>query len=322
MRRRRASSRSSRASEALQVFKKQFGLLRKRLLSDPKSLRQVFIDDGTHAIVWEFQQDQLGADFTKTLWNLLLRDDDMSLILQRFIWALPLKFKRKFIAALDAHLSDRYPMFKGLSKGWPAESFIPPYVRPADERAHDFDLVTMGYLGYRTLGYSPREVDLLVWLEVLRDKQCDDRPCEVGVLLQGRKPPKGGCPVKIHIPEMLDLLGTGRFKEALKLIEELQSAAQRHRPRLPAGAAVPGRVHHQRPADRDRPARMVPARARAAERQGERQRPGRPVEGLRHPVAEGREAADRGGRLRSRRPDQRLSAVDGRLPGHRVRGVP
>ncbi len=206
-------------SEALQVFKKQLSLLRKRLLNDPKSLRQVFIDDGTHAIIWEFKQNQLGADFTKTLWNLLLRDDDMSTILQRFIWALPLKFKRRFIAAIDAHLSDRYPMFKGLSKGWPAESYIPPYVRPADERARDFDLVTMGYLGYRTLGYSPREVDLLVWLEVMRDKQCEDKPCEVGVLVQGKKQPKGGCPVKIHIPEMMDLLGTGRFKEALKLIE-------------------------------------------------------------------------------------------------------
>ena len=204
-------------SEALQVFRKQLLLLRKRLLNDPKSLRQVFIDDGTRAIVWEFQQGELGAAFTGTLWELLLRGDDMSLILQRFIWALPLKFKRKFIAALDAHLSDRYPMFKGLSKGWPAENYIPPYVRPAEERAHDFDLVTMGYLGYRTLGYSPREVDLLVWLEALRDKQCEDRPCEVGVLLHGKR--KGGCPVKIHIPEMLDLLGTGRFKEALKLIE-------------------------------------------------------------------------------------------------------
>ena len=68
-------------------------------------------------------------------------------------------------------------------------------------------------------GYSAREVDLFVWLEVLRDKQCDDRPCEIGVLLAGRAEPKGGCPVKIHIPEMLDLLGTGRFREALELIE-------------------------------------------------------------------------------------------------------
>jgi glutamate synthase (NADPH) small chain len=204
-------------TEAFEVFQKQLGLLRKRLLNDPKSFRQTFIADGTAAIVWEFKQVELGAQFVKTLWNLLLRDDDMSTILQRFIWAVPLKFKRKFINALDAHLSDRYPMFKGLSKGWPGENFIPPYVRPAEQRAKDFDLVTMGYMGYLTQGYNQREVDLLVWLEVLRDKQCDDRPCEVGVL-KG-KGTKGGCPVKIHIPEMLTLLGTGKFKDALKLIE-------------------------------------------------------------------------------------------------------
>jgi glutamate synthase (NADPH/NADH) small chain len=204
-------------SEAFDVFQKQLGLLRKRLLNSPQSLRQVFIDDGAQAIVWEFKQDQLGGEFTKTLWSLLLRDDDMSAILQRFIWDLPLKFKRKLIAAIDANLSDRYPMFKDLSKGWPAGSFIPPYIRPAEVRSKDFDLVNQGYLGYASLGYSAREVDLFVWLEVLRDKQCDDRPCELGVLL-GKKT-KGGCPVKIHIPEMLQLMGTGKFKEALELIE-------------------------------------------------------------------------------------------------------
>ncbi|MDE2183243.1 MAG: sulfide/dihydroorotate dehydrogenase-like FAD/NAD-binding protein [Alphaproteobacteria bacterium] len=205
-------------SEAFKVFQKQLTLLRKRLLNDPKSLRQVFIADGTQAIVWEFKQDKLGPNFVKTLWNLLLRDDDMSTILQRFVWAVPLKFKRKFIAGLDEHLSDRYPMFKGLSKGWPGENYIPPYIRPAEERKKDFDLVTMGYLGYLTQGYSQREVDLFVWLEVLRDKQCDDRPCEQGVCdAKGRK--KGGCPVVIHIPEMLNLMGSGKYKEAMKLIQ-------------------------------------------------------------------------------------------------------
>jgi len=211
-------------SEAFDVFQKQLGLLRKRLLNSPQSLRQVFIDDGAQAIVWEFKQDQLGGEFTKTLWSLLLRDDDMSAILQRFIWDLPLKFKRKFIAAIDAHLSDRYPMFKDLSKGWPAASFIPPYIRPPEVRSKDFDLVNQGYLGYASLGYSAREVELFVWLEVLRDKQCDDRPCELGVLL-GKKT-KGGCPVKIHIPEMLQLMGTGKFKEALELIDKIESEAR------------------------------------------------------------------------------------------------
>ncbi len=178
----------------------------------------MFIDDGMQAIVWEFKQDALGRDFTKTLWSLLLRDDDMSAILLRFIWNVPLKFKRKFIAAIDAHLSDRYPMFKGLSQGWPGQNGIPPYIRSPEERARDFELVNQGYLGYMNLGYSAREVDLFVWLETLRDKQCEDRACELGVPRPGREP-KGGCPVKIHIPEMLHLLGTGKFREALELIE-------------------------------------------------------------------------------------------------------
>jgi glutamate synthase (NADPH/NADH) small chain len=201
------------------VFQKQLALLRRHLLSDPRSLRSVFVADGVQAIAWEFQQPELGATFTKTLWSLLLRNDDMSTVLLRFLWFMPLKFKRRFVAAIDAHLSDRYPMFKGLSQGWPGETCIPPYIRPPEQRAHDFELVNQGYLGYMNLGYTAREVELFVWLEVLRDKQCQDRPCEIGVLLQNRKEPKGGCPVKIHIPEMLDLLGQGRFRQALELIE-------------------------------------------------------------------------------------------------------
>jgi glutamate synthase (NADPH/NADH) small chain len=206
-------------TDEVELFQKQLALLRRRLLAEPTAFRQMFIADGMKAIAWEFQQEELGAGFTETLWNLLLPGDDMSTLLLRFVWAIPLKFKRKFIRALDQHLSDRYPMFRGLSEGWPGQNGIPPYIRPAEERAGDFELVNQGYLGYMTQGYSAREVDLLVWLEVLRDKQCDDRPCELGVLLAGRKQAKGGCPVKIHIPEMLDLMGNGKFREALELIE-------------------------------------------------------------------------------------------------------
>jgi glutamate synthase (NADPH/NADH) small chain len=202
-----------------EIFQKQLALLRKHLLSDPRSLRSVFVADGVQAIAWEFQQEELGATFTKTLWQLLVRNDAMSTILLRFIWFMPLKFKRRFVKAIDTHLSERYPMFKGLSEGWPGETCIPPYIRPPEQRSHDFELVNQGYLGYMNLGYSAREVELFVWLEVLRDKQCQDRPCEIGVLLKNKKEPKGGCPVKIHIPEMLDLLGQGRFRQALELIE-------------------------------------------------------------------------------------------------------
>lgn len=202
-----------------EVLQRQLSLLRKRLMSDPKSLRGVFVADGVQAIAWEFQQQQLSAPFTQTLWNLLLRDDAMGRLLLRFLWFMPLKFKRRFIKALDVHLGERYPMFRGLSEGWPGETCIPPYIRPPEQRTHDFELVNQGYLGYMNLGYSAREVELFVWLEVLRDKQCQDRPCEIGVALEGQREPKGGCPVKIHIPEMLDLLGRGKFRDALELIE-------------------------------------------------------------------------------------------------------
>jgi glutamate synthase (NADPH/NADH) small chain len=206
-------------SDDLKLFQTQLALLRRRLLAEPDAFRQMFISDGMQAIAWEFQQQDLGARFTRTFWDLLVRGDDMSTVLLRFVWAIPLKFKRKFIRAIDLHLSDTYPMFKGLSKGWPGLNSIPPYMRPADERARDFGLVNQGYLGYLGLGYSAREVDLFVWLEVLRDQQCKDKPCEIGVVLKGRTDTKGGCPVKIHIPEMLDLLGNGKFREALELIE-------------------------------------------------------------------------------------------------------
>jgi len=207
-------------TEEVGVLQKQVELLRKRLLQDPRSFQQVFITEGTNAIAWEFQQDELGAAFTRSFWDALVRGDGMSTLLMRFIWNVPLRLKRKFIRALDRHLSDRYPMFKGLSEGWPAANGISPYIRPPLERAADFDLVNQGYLGYIGLGYSFREVELLVWLEVLRDKQCDDRPCQVGASFADHAEAQGGCPVQIHIPEILQLMGEGKFKQALVLIKE------------------------------------------------------------------------------------------------------
>ncbi len=164
------------ASDSLQFFEKQLDRLNKRLLKDPKSLRQMFIDDGARAVVWEFRQGELGAEFTKTLWQLLLRDDDMSTILQRFISDAPLESKRKFIAALDAHLSNRYPMFKGLAKDWPAGNRIQPAARPAEERKPGVDQVPTDQVDYGALGYSTREVGLFDWLEELRDRQHKDPP--------------------------------------------------------------------------------------------------------------------------------------------------
>jgi glutamate synthase (NADPH/NADH) small chain len=204
---------------AVESYHHRLALLQRRLRHDPASFREVFVADGMNAVAWEFRQDDLAPDFTRTLWAMLLRDDDASAVLMRFVWNLPLGGKRKLVRALDAHLRDRYPMFAGLSQDWPAGNAIPPYTRGAEERAHDFDLVNQGFLGYLSQGYTQREVDLLVWLEALRDKQCADKPCELGMYLAGHRQPVGGCPVKIHIPEMMQLLGEGRFREAMELIE-------------------------------------------------------------------------------------------------------
>ncbi|CCH75250.1 Sulfide dehydrogenase (Flavoprotein) subunit SudB / sulfide dehydrogenase (Flavoprotein) subunit SudA [Nostocoides australiense Ben110] len=206
-------------SDAVESYNRQIELLKRRLIAEPATFRQMFIDDGMNAVMWEFSQDELGADFVKELWKVLLREDDASRVIMRFLWAQPLKGKRKFVRALDAHLSDSYPMFKGLSVDWPAGNSIPPHIREPEDRSHDFGLVNEGYLGYMNVGYSRAEVDLFVWLEALRDKQCEEKPCEVGVHIAGKPDLKGGCPVKIHIPKVLELVGTGKFHEAMELIE-------------------------------------------------------------------------------------------------------
>ncbi len=201
------------------LVEEQVELLRRRLEADPTAFRETFIEDGMNAVTWEFSQKELGADFTRALWDVLRRGDDASRVIMRFLWGVPLSRKRKFIRAIDTHLSDRYPMFAGLSDGWPAGNSIPPHIREPEQREKDFGLVNEGYLGYLNVGYDRGEVDLIVWLEALRDKQCEEKHCEVGIMIAGRSEPQGGCPVKIHIPQVLELVGTGKFHEALELIE-------------------------------------------------------------------------------------------------------
>ena len=202
-----------------QEFNNQLGLLERRLVADPRAFRELFTADGMEAVAWEFRQPALGAKFTRQLWEVLSRDDDASRLLMRFLWQLPVGKKRMFIRALDEHLSGRYPMFAGLSENWPAGNAIGPYIRKPSERWEDFELVNKGFLGYMDLGYTRRDVELFVWLEALRDKQCAEAPCELGVLLAGHIEPQGGCPVQIHIPKMFELIGTGHFREALEMLE-------------------------------------------------------------------------------------------------------
>jgi len=209
------------SSRVVTAHRAQLDVLQRHLLADPRVFRDMFIADGMQAVAAEFRQPELSSSFVATLWQMLLRDDDASRVLMRFVWNVPLGQKRKFIRGIDAHLSGRYPMFAGISVGWPAENSIPPYVRPAAERTDDFELVNTGYLGYLQIGYTAREVDLFVWLEAIRDKQCTDSPCELGQLIKGHREPKGGCPVQIHIPTVLQLVGNGRFREAMELIESV-----------------------------------------------------------------------------------------------------
>ncbi len=200
-------------------FTNQLGLLERRLTADPRAFRDLFTADGMEAVAWEFRQPDLGHDFIWQLWDVLSRDDDASRVMMRFLWKMPLGKKRMFMRALDAHLSEKYPMFAGLSQNWPAGNAIEPYIRGAEERSEDFELVNKGFLGYMDLGYTRRDVELFVWLEALRDKQCAEAPCELGVLIPGHVEPQGGCPVQIHIPTMFQLIGEGRFREALEMLE-------------------------------------------------------------------------------------------------------
>ncbi|AJR09170.1 sulfide/dihydroorotate dehydrogenase-like FAD/NAD-binding protein [Photobacterium gaetbulicola] len=207
------------------VSQAQRELMLKRMEQNPQRFQQMVIEESMQLIRETLKQGKLSAEFTDKLWQLLLADNELSVALQRYLWRIPLKQKRAFVQALDTHMSERYPMFKGLSVGWPGSNNIPPYVRPAEERRKDFDLVSQGYLGYMGLGYSLREVELFVWLEVIRDKQCEDRPCEIGVPKCDRdgnpaEENDGGCPVKIHIPQVLNLMGEGRFRDAFELIRD------------------------------------------------------------------------------------------------------
>ncbi len=200
-------------------YTNQLGLLERRLTADPRAFRNLFTADGMEAVAWEFRQPELGHDFIWQVWDVLSRDDDASRVMMRFLWKLPLGKKRMFVRALDAHLSGKYPMFAGLSQNWPAGNAIEPYIRDADARSEDFELVNKGFLGYMDLGFTRRDVELIVWLEALRDKQCAEAPCELGVLIAGHVEPQGGCPVQIHIPTMFELIGEGRFREALEMLE-------------------------------------------------------------------------------------------------------
>ncbi|MCL1838759.1 MAG: sulfide/dihydroorotate dehydrogenase-like FAD/NAD-binding protein, partial [Propionibacteriaceae bacterium] len=204
------------------AFHSKLQVLERALKTDPRQFRNTFITEGMEVVTQRFRgREPLDAEFITGLWEVLLRGDDSSVVLMRFLWGLPVARKRLFIQALDEHLSQRYPIFKGFSDGWPMNAAIPPHIRKPEDRNQDFDLVNTGYLGYMDVGYTLREVELLVWIESIRDKQCKDSPCELGKLLaKDSEERTGGCPVQVHIPVMFDLIASGKFDEALLMLEE------------------------------------------------------------------------------------------------------
>ena len=201
----------------------QLALLARRLEQDPRAFRDLFIADGIASLATTFATAKdLDAELVHRMWDILLAGGDAASVLMRFIWHLPLTRQRLWMRGVDAHLSDRYPMFAGLSNAWPASSGMGPYIRTPEARSRDFELVNKGFLGYMDLGYTLREVELFVWLEALRDKQCADSPCELGKLLMGttHQERTGGCPVQVHITTMFELLGLGKFDAALAMLDD------------------------------------------------------------------------------------------------------
>jgi glutamate synthase (NADPH/NADH) small chain len=197
----------------------ELALIARRLEENPRAFRDMFIADGVSTVASEFSQE-LNAEFVTKLWEILLDGGDAASALMRFLWHLPVAKQRVWLRGVDTHLSERYPMFKGLSDSWPAQNGMGPYIRTPESRSNDFELVNQGYMGYMSIGYTLREVELFVWLESLRDKQCSEKPCEIGKLIEGHKERKGGCPVQIHIPTMFELIGLGKFDEALAMLED------------------------------------------------------------------------------------------------------
>src|SRR5680860_885148 len=84
------AQRSLEASVGVETFKQQLDLLKRRLVEDPASFREMFIEDGIAAAGWEFQQPELSDEFVEALWGILTSDGDASTVFMRFVWGLPM----------------------------------------------------------------------------------------------------------------------------------------------------------------------------------------------------------------------------------------
>ena len=199
----------------------------------------------------------------RTLWSMLLRDDDASTRAH----AVPLGPAAAARSASSSGRSTRTsPTATRCSTGcptdWPAGNSIPPYIRDAEDRAHDFGLVNQGYLGYMNLGlHRPRGRPVRVARGAARQAVRGEAVRARASSSPSASEPKGGCPVADPHPADDRADRQRPVPRGPGAHRVVQPAARRHRPGLPAGAAVPGRVRPEQAADRDRPARVVPARS-------------------------------------------------------------
>lgn len=201
------------------TFEAQLAVLRRQLVADPGQFRELFIRDGMAALAGQFRSGELGAGFTPpALGDAAAASDDASTVLMRFLWDLPLRGSGRSSGPWTPTCATATRCSPGSRRTGRPRATSGPTSGARRRATATSGFVNTGHLGYLTQGYSQREVDLFVWLEALRDKQCADSPYELGELLaSGQR--KGGCPVQIHIPSLLDLLGQGKFAEALALLE-------------------------------------------------------------------------------------------------------
>ena len=199
-------------SESVESFNHQMDLLKRRLLTEPRAFRELFISEGMQAVAWEFGQPGAGAGVhPRPVVDAAARGRH-----QHPADAVPLEpalgQSACSSAAIDAHLSDRYPMFDGLSQGL-ARGQQHPAVRARRRGSRPrLRAGQPGLPGLRGPGlHRARHRPARLAGGPARQAVLGQAPCELGVFLNDVQDPRAAA-VPIHIPEVLELVGNGRLR--------------------------------------------------------------------------------------------------------------
>ena len=157
---------------------------------------------------------------SKPFWELLLRDDDISKVLMRFVWNVPLGLKRKFVKAPSTSTSRTATR---CSRGCPTGRRRASSRRTSapEERSVDFELVNQGYLGYMNLGLQrargrPDRLARSAARQAVRGKV----PAKSACMWPARPIPRAAARSRSISRKVLELMGNnGKFREAMELIE-------------------------------------------------------------------------------------------------------